>query len=114
MVPRKTARGKVALERLKIFEGMPYPYSHMKKYCAPRSLKVMRLKFGRKHGLLGDLSKSVGWNKKEVVEKLEEKRLKRSDEYFQAKKKLDCDIRKTLKGNKEVEDLKKQLAAFGY
>ncbi len=55
MVPRKTARGKAALERLKIFEGCPFPYSHKKKFVAPKCLKVLRLKFGRKSGLLGDL-----------------------------------------------------------
>ena len=62
MVPRKTARGKAALERLKIFEGCPFPYSHKKKLCAARALKVVRLKFGRKSCLLGELCKSVGWN----------------------------------------------------
>lgn len=75
MVPRKTARGKAALERLKIYEGCPFPYSHKKKFCSPRALKVVRLKFGRKYCLLGDLSKSIGWNKGEVVQRLEEKRL---------------------------------------
>lgn len=67
MLPRKTARGKAALERLKIFEGCPYPYSHQKKVCAPRSLKIIRLKFGRKYCLLGDLCKSIGWNHGETV-----------------------------------------------
>ena len=67
MIPRKTARGKAALERLKIFEGCPYPYSHKKKMFAPRSLKIVRLKFGRKYCLLGELCKSIGWNHGETV-----------------------------------------------
>ena len=43
MLPHKTKRGTAALERLKVFEGCPYPYSHMKKRCAHRALKVIRL-----------------------------------------------------------------------
>lgn len=74
MVPRKTQRGKIALERLKIFEGCPYPYSHKTKRCVPRALKNLRLKFGRKSCLLGELSSSIGWTKSCIVKKLEEKR----------------------------------------
>lgn len=114
MIPRKTARGKAALERLKIFEGCPYPYSHKKKLYAPRSLKIVRLKFGRKHCLLGELCKSIGWNHGETVAKLEEKRLSRAEEYYTAKKELENGISKKLEMNKEVQDLKKQLEAFGY
>ena len=114
MVPRKTARGKAALERLKIFEGCPFPYSHKKKFVAPKCLKVLRLKFGRKSGLLGDLCTQVGWNKADLVKKLEEKRLARAEQYHTAKKTLDSKINDSLKANKEVQDLKKQLADFGF
>lgn len=107
MVPRKTARGKAALERLKIFEGCPFPYSHKKKFVAPKCLKVLRLKFGRKSGLLGDLCTQVGWNKADLVKKLEEKRLARAEQYHTAKKTLDGKINDSLKANKEVQDLKK-------
>lgn len=71
MIPHKTKRGTAALERLKIFEGCPYPYSHKKKMVVGRALKALRLKNGRKNCLLGDLSKSIGWNKGDIVEKLE-------------------------------------------
>ena len=114
MVPRKTARGKAALERLKIFEGCPFPYSHKKKFVAPKCLKVLRLKFGRKSGLLGDLCTQVGWNKADLVKKLEEKRLARAEQYHTAKKTLDSKINDSLKANKEVQELKKQLADFGF
>ena len=53
MLPHKTKRGEAALERLKIFEGCPYPYSHKKRMVVPRALKVVRMKNGRKSCLLG-------------------------------------------------------------
>ena len=53
MLPHKTARGKAALERLKVFEGCPFPYSNKQKTYAPKALKAMRLKFGRKSCTLG-------------------------------------------------------------
>ena len=41
MIPHKTHRGKCAMERLKCFEGIPAPYSKMKRMvraaCAPIS-----------------------------------------------------------------------------
>ncbi len=62
MTPHKTKRGTAALERLKIFEGCPYPYSHRKKMVCARAMKIVRLRNGRKNCLLGALSKSIGWN----------------------------------------------------
>lgn len=44
----KTARGAAALERLKLFEGMPPPYDRKKKMVVPSALRVLRLKPGRK------------------------------------------------------------------
>ena len=85
MIPRKTERGKAALEKLKIFEGCPFPYSNMKKTYVPKALKVLRLKFGRKSCTLGELSTSVGWNKKDLVEKLEEKRIEKGEIFHKAK-----------------------------
>ena len=48
MVPHKTARGAAALERLKLFEGVPPPYDRKKKMVVPEALRVLRLKPGRK------------------------------------------------------------------
>ena len=75
MVPHKTKKGAAALERMKVFEGCPYPYSHKKKRCVPRAMRVVRLKAFRKFCLLGDLCKSIGWNKGDVIDRLEKKRL---------------------------------------
>ena len=62
MIPHKTKRGTEALNRLKIFEGCPFPYSNKKKLCVGKALKVVRLKHGRKNCTVGALSKSIGWN----------------------------------------------------
>ena len=56
MLPHKTERGKAALERLKVFEGMPFPYSNKKKVYVHSALRVLRLAGDRKSCLLGDLS----------------------------------------------------------
>jgi len=49
MVPHKTARGAAALERLKLFEGVPPPYDRKKRFVIPEALRVLRLKPGRKY-----------------------------------------------------------------
>ena len=113
MIPRKTARGKAALERLKIFEGCPFPYSNMKKTYVPKALKVVRLKFGRKSCLLGELSSSVGWNKQELVDRLEAKRNEKAQVFYKAKLALNKKISKAG-ASQEVAGLKEQLAQFGY
>lgn len=48
MLPHKTFRGKEALDRLKVFEGIPPPYDKQKRMVVPSALKVLRLKPRRK------------------------------------------------------------------
>lgn len=55
MLPHKTARGKAALQRLKVFEGIPYPYDAKKRMVVPEALKVVRIKSFRKTCKVGDL-----------------------------------------------------------
>jgi len=43
MMPHKTARGVAALERLKLFEGIPSTYEAKKRVVIPDALKVVRL-----------------------------------------------------------------------
>lgn len=114
MVPHKTKRGAAALEKLKIFEGCPYPYSHRKRKCVPLALKVMRLKTGRKSCLLGLLSERVGWNQAKVVKRLEEKREARASEYFTNKTSLNKSVGKLVNGMSEVQKLRNELANYGY
>lgn len=70
MIPHKTARGAAALERLKVFEGVPPPYDKKKKLVVPQALRVLRLKPGRKYCTVGRLSHEVGWKYQDVVARL--------------------------------------------
>ena len=114
MLPHKTQRGKAALERLKVFEGIPHPYSLKKRQVVPIALKAVRLQAGRKSCLLGELSKKIGWNHTEIVEKLEKKREDRAHQYFQKKQKLNKVIDQEIEKVAEVKTIKSQLEALGY
>jgi large subunit ribosomal protein L13Ae len=52
MVPHKITRGKEALARLKVFEGIPPPYDKQKRQVVPSALKVLRLNPSRKVNML--------------------------------------------------------------
>lgn len=67
MIPHKTARGAAAMERLKVFEGVPAPYDKVKRMVVPQALRVLRLKPGRKYCTVGRLSHEVGWKYQDVV-----------------------------------------------
>lgn len=88
MVPHKTPRGAAALERIKVFEGIPAPYDKVKRMVVPDALKVLRLQHGHRYCKLGDLASQVGWKHAEAVQALEEKRKVKSAAYYEAKKKL--------------------------
>ena len=113
MVSHKTARGKAALERLKIFEGIPPPYDKKKRVVVPQALRVLRLKPGRKYTTLGKLSTSVGWKYENVVAKLEDKRKVRSAEYYAKKRAFTKKVSSASAAASE-SDVAKQLASFGY
>lgn len=49
MVPHKTSRGAAALQRIKLYEGVPAPYDRKKRVVVPSALRVLRLKPGRKY-----------------------------------------------------------------
>jgi large subunit ribosomal protein L13Ae len=67
MIPHKTARGAAAMERLKVFEGVPPPYDKKKRVVVPQALRVLRLKPGRKYCTVGRLSHEFGWKYQDVV-----------------------------------------------
>jgi len=85
MLPHKTARGAAAIERLKLFEGVPPPYDRKKKMVVPEALRVLRLKPGRKYCTVKRLSHEVGWGYKDVVDRLEEKRKIKAQAYHERK-----------------------------
>ncbi|KAL0969573.1 hypothetical protein UPYG_G00229260 [Umbra pygmaea] len=78
MLPHKTKRGAGALERLKVFDGIPPPYDKKKRMVVPAALKVVRLKPTRKFALLGRLAHEVGWKYQAITATLEEKRKAKS------------------------------------
>ncbi|WWC58867.1 60S ribosomal protein uL13 [Kwoniella dejecticola CBS 10117] len=85
MVPHKTSRGAAALKRLELFEGVPPAQDKVKKMVVPAALRVLRLKPGRKFCTLKRISAEVGWNYKDVVDRLEEKRKVKGQAYFERK-----------------------------
>jgi len=114
MIPHKTARGAAALDRLKVFEGVPPPYDKKKRMVVPQALRILRLKPGRKYCTVGRLSHEVGWKYKDVVARLEERRKAKGAAYHQQKKtqrRLQAEAKKTAK----VDDsLKQELASYGH
>jgi large subunit ribosomal protein L13Ae len=42
MLPHKTARGKIALNKLAVFEGVPAPYDTMKRLVVPQAMTALR------------------------------------------------------------------------
>lgn len=87
MIPHKTPRGAAALERMKVFEGVPPPYDKKKRLVVPSALRVLRLSPGRKYTVLKRISSEFGWKYEDVVSRLEEKRIAKSKAYYQEKQK---------------------------
>jgi len=100
MLPHKLHRGKDALERLKVFEGMPAPYDKQKRLVVPSALRVLRLKPRRKFCQLSRISHEVGWKYQDVVATLEKRRKLKSTEFYKRKK----------QSNKLMETAKKNVA----
>lgn len=111
MVSHKTARGQAALERLKVFEGIPPPYDTKKRMVVPQALRVLRLKPGRKYCTVGRLSHEVGWKYQDVVERLEEKRKAKSTAFYARKKAL---VKKLAIAADKTSKNKEELAKLGY
>ncbi|KAI9905791.1 hypothetical protein PsorP6_013985 [Peronosclerospora sorghi] len=85
MLPHKTARGAAALQRLKVFDGIPSPYDKQKRMVIPEALRVLRLKACRRYTVLGNLASEVGWRHAELIKRLEAKRVLKSDAYYKKK-----------------------------
>ncbi|KAI9101334.1 ribosomal protein L13 domain-containing protein [Phlyctochytrium arcticum] len=115
MVPHKTPRGAAALERLKVFEGIPPPYDKKKRLVVPDALRVLRLSPGRKYTVLKRISHEFGWKYQDVVARLEEKRKTKSHAYFVQKKAiLRVRAQAAKNADKEFAPVQKTLAALGH
>ncbi|WVQ97673.1 ribosomal protein L13 [Kwoniella sp. CBS 9459] len=110
MVPHKTSRGAAALKRLELFEGVPPAQDKVKKMVVPAALRVLRLKPGRKFCTLKRISAEVGWNYKDVVDRLEEKRKVKGQAYFERKQ---AALKLRSKAEASVPKDEK-IAQFGY
>ena len=143
MIPHKTARGAAAMERLKVFEGIPPPYDKKKRMVVPQALRVLRLKPGRKYCTVGRLSHEVGWKYQDVVARfvapshynrcemrylvsrfkcfsltskyrLEERRKVKGAAYYERKKAVRRQLSEAQKSATVDDKTKKQLAEYGY
>merc|ERR1719148_365345 len=97
MIPHKTARGAAALDRLKVFEGIPHPYDRRKRMVVPQALKVLRLRPERKFCRLGDLSHEYGWSHNDLIKRLEGQRKVKSDAFHKKKNAAERARRDALK-----------------
>jgi len=113
MIAHKTPRGQAALERLKVFEGVPPPYDTHKRMVVPQALRVLRLKPGRKYCTVGRLSHEVGWKYQDVVSKLETKRKEKSAVYY-ARKKAAAKQLADAKKETKLDGVDENLATLGY
>ncbi|KAL7873724.1 hypothetical protein AOLI_G00127950 [Acnodon oligacanthus] len=100
MLPHKTKRGQAALERLKVFDGVPPPYDKRKRVVVPAALKIVRLKPTRKYALLGRLAHEVGWKYQAITATLEERRKEKARMRYNKKK---VQIKLTRQAEKNVE-----------
>jgi len=100
MIPHKTKRGMEALNRLKVFDGIPTPYDRQKRMVVPSALRVLKLKPGRKYCQIGRLSHETGWKYAPVIAALEEKRKAKDKVYYEAKMKA---LRLRRAAEKQIE-----------
>jgi large subunit ribosomal protein L13Ae len=130
MIPHKTARGAAALERLKVFEGVPPPYDKKQRMVVPQALRILRLKPGRKYCTVGRLAHEVGWKYQDVVARyvvfrirgnmrfltycrLEERRKVKSAAYYERKKVARRQLAQAQRSSVDSKTQEK-LAALGY
>ena len=126
MIPRLTKRGTAAMsspppffllllsvDRLKVFEGCPSPYDMKKKQVVPDALKKVCLRNHRKFCTVGEICSQVGWTKKNLIDRLEEKRINRGQLYHQRKiQKLN--LKRKAMQLPEVKAITDKLKVYGY
>lgn len=112
MIPHKTKRGAQAMNRLKVFEGIPEEWTNAERVNVPFALREARLRPDRKWAVLGALSHEVGWGYRDIVAKLEAKReaaeLEKRTKAEKSNKTL------TSSDSKTVAEIDRALAALGY
>ena len=113
MLPNKTGRGQAAHKRLQCFDGCPPPFDTQKKFKITAALKEIRSLPGRKVASLGRLCHEVGWQYRDVVGRLEAKRIANAQEWYNKKQaKAKAHAAKVAKADTAAVDA--QLAEMGY
>ena len=113
MLPHKLSRGADALGKLKVFEGVPFPYDMKKRMVIPDALKTLRLRSHRKFCSLGELATVTGWTKADTIATLEEKRKVKSQAFHDRKVKKQ-EVRAKASNDKTCAAFNKELAKFGF
>lgn len=116
MLPHKTPKGQIALNRLKVFEGIPPPYDKKKRLVVPSALKTIRLKPGKKSCRIGDISNKVGWKHDSLVRRLEDQRRTKCEGFYKKKielRKKEQEARQ-FANEKLPKDSLQMLQKFGY
>uniref|UniRef100_A0A8C2VUS9 Large ribosomal subunit protein uL13 n=1 Tax=Chinchilla lanigera TaxID=34839 RepID=A0A8C2VUS9_CHILA len=98
MLPHKTKRGQAALDRLKVFDGVPPPYDKVSQPGLPPA--------GLTFAYLGRLAHEVGWKYQAVTATLEEKRKEKAKIHYRKKKQI---MRLRKQAEKNVE---KKISKF--
>jgi len=113
MLPHKLPKGAAALGKLKVFEGVPFPYDQKKRMVIPDALRTLRLKARRNYCSLGELATLTGWTKAGIVEELEEKRKTKSAAFYATKQKK-IEAKTKAAGDKSVAAFNKELEKLGF
>ncbi|KAJ9471969.1 60S ribosomal protein L16-B [Diplonema papillatum] len=108
-------RGKLAMKRLKCYDGVPASIEKTKRMLCPAALRTLRLAQGRDYCRLGRLSHELGWKQQAVVANLEEQRKIRGAKYFESKKAyLQLWDQCKAAASKEHPEQAALLAQYGY
>ncbi|XP_031572587.1 60S ribosomal protein L13a-like [Actinia tenebrosa] len=115
MIPHKSKRGTEAMNRMKVFDGIPSPYDKIKRMVVPSALRVVRLKPGRKYCVLGRLSHEVGWKYQDILSTLEEKRKAKALVYHEHKTKIQKLKQKAEETKaQELKSVNEVIESYGY
>jgi len=115
MLPHKMSRGQQALDRMRVFEGIPPPFDKLKRVVVPSALRVLRLNPRRKYCELTRLSSEVGWKYAKVIDALEAKRKVKSKRRWTRKRSAEALRTKTHKEvAAKLERFDKVIKQFGH
>ncbi|KAJ5803245.1 uncharacterized protein N7503_005695 [Penicillium pulvis] len=115
MIPHKTARGAAAMERLKVFEGVPLPTTRRSALSFPRlSVSCVCAPAASTAPLAVSPTRLAGSTRTSLPGTLEERRKVKSNAYYERKKAARRSLAKAESGANVDSKTKTQLAEYGY